>query len=132
MTRELIAENEFYKLEVDSSENRSYSIYRGFWPDTEEFKTGYYSDMMKLVSRLRSGFTTVVDVREFKLGPQGVMETIVKVQGVIKDSGVKKSARISDQAIHKLAADRIGREADMKETTQTFNSLSEALKWLDS
>jgi hypothetical protein len=88
--------------------------------------------MLKLVSRLRSGFTTVADVRDFKLGPQGVMETIVKVQGMLKDAGVKKSARITDQVIHKMASDRIGREADMKESVGNFTSLSEALKWLDS
>jgi hypothetical protein len=132
MTRELIAETEFYKLEVDAGENRSYSIYRGFWPDTEEFKQGYYGSMQKLISRLRSGFTTVVDVRDFKLGPQGVMDTIVRVQGMMKEAGVRKSARITDQPIHKLASDRIGREADMKESVGNFNSVPEALAWLDS
>jgi hypothetical protein len=132
MVRELIADTEFYKLEVDSAENRSFSIYRGFWPDNEEFKKNYLANMQKLVSRLRPGFTTVVDIRELKIPAQGVMETIIKVQELIKNAGVKKSARISDQPIQTLAADRVGRENEMKETTRTFNSLPEALAWLNT
>ncbi len=132
MARELIADTEFYKLEVDSAENRSFSIYRGFWPDTEEFKKNYLANMQKLVSRLRPGFTTVVDIRELKIPAQGVMETIIKVQEMIKNAGVKRSARISDQAIQTIAADRVGRENEMKETTRTFNSLPEALAWLNT
>ncbi len=132
MTRELIAENEFYKLEVDPTTNRTFSVYRGFWPDTEDFKKNYRANMEKMISRLRPGFTTLVDVREFKLGPQGVMETIVKVQEMIKNAGVKKAARITDQVINKMASDRIGREAAMSDVVQNFNSLPEALAWLDS
>jgi hypothetical protein len=132
MARELVADTEFYKLEVDSAANRSFSVYRGFWPDTEQFKKNYLADMTKLVSRLRPGFTTISDIRELKVPPQAVGEVIIKAQGIVKDAGLKKSARISDQPIQTLAANRVGREADMKETTRTFNSLPEALAWLDT
>jgi|GEM_PF-2221375 len=132
MARELVAETEFYKIEVDSSENRSYSVYRGFWPNKEEFKKTYLADIQKLLSKLRPGFTTIVDVREFKIPVQEVMETIGKAQELIKNAGVKKSARISDQPIQTLATERVGREADMKEMTRTFNTMPEALAWLSS
>ena len=132
MARELVADTEFYTIEVDSAENRSFSVYRGFWPNKEEFKKTYLADMQKMITRLRPGFTTVVDVREFKIPVQEVMETIGKAQELIKNAGVKKSARISDQPIQTLATERVGREADMKETTRTFNTLAEALAWLSS
>jgi hypothetical protein len=132
MVRELIADTEFYKIEVDSSENRCYSVYWGFWPDTEEFKKNYLADMQKMVSRLRPGFTTFSDIRELKIPPQAVGETILKAQGIVKDAGLRKSARITDQPIQTLAANRIGRDADLKETARTFNSFPEALAWLDS
>lgn len=132
MARELIADTEFYALEADIEANRSFSLYRGFWPNSDEFKKDYLANVQKLLSRMRPGFTTVVDLREFKVPGQEVMETIARAQEMFKGAGVRKSARVSDQAIQTLASDRVGREADMKETTRTFNSLPEALVWLDT
>jgi len=132
MTREVIAETEFYKLEVDPEENRSYSHCRGFWPDTDEFKKDYLANMKKLVTRLRPGFTTVVDIREMKIPPQGLAETILKVQSMQKDAGLKRSARISDQPIQTLASDRMKREGEIGDIVRTFNTLPEALAWLNS
>lgn len=45
MARELIADTEFYTIEVDSSANRSFSVYRGFWPETEEFRRTYLANI---------------------------------------------------------------------------------------
>jgi hypothetical protein len=132
MTRELIAETEFYKLEADSAANRSYSLCRGFWPDTDEFKKNYLANMQKVIARLRPGFTTIVDIREMKIPPQGLAETILKVQSLQKDAGIKRSARISDQPIQTLASERMRREGEVEGIVRTFNSLPEALAWLDS
>jgi hypothetical protein len=132
MARELIADTEFYKIEVDSEANRSYSLCRGFWPDTDEFKKNYLATMQKLISRLRPGFTTVVDIREMKIPPAGLAETILKAQTMQKGAGLKKSARISDQPIQTLASDRMRREGEVEDMIRTFNSLLEALAWLDS
>jgi hypothetical protein len=132
MARELIADTEFYKLEVDSAANRSFSVCRGFWPDTEEFRKGYLANIQRLISRLRPGFTTLVDIREMKIPPPGLAEMILKAQSMQKDAGLKKSARISDQPIQTMASDRMRREGEVEEMIRTFNSLPEAQAWLDS
>jgi hypothetical protein len=132
MPRELIADTQYYKLEVDGAKNRTHSEYKGFWPDTEEFKSTYVRDMQRLLSRVRPGYTTIVDLREFKVPPQTVIETVIKVQEMLKKAGLKRSARITDQPILKMTADRIGREAEVKDDVRSFNTILEAEVWLDS
>jgi len=133
MAREVVVETEFYTLEVDAAVNRTISTYRGFWPDTDDFKKTYIANVQKMAARVRSGFTSMVDIRDFKVPAPGVTDAIVKVQEILINAGVSRSARVSDQAIQTIMADRIGRENEMKqETTKTFNSVPEALAWLDS
>jgi hypothetical protein len=132
MVRELIANTEFYTIEVDTAANRSFSAYRGFWPETEEFKKTYLANIQKMISRMRPGYTTLVDIRDMKIPPPSFGETILKVQLMTKEAGLKRSARISDQPIQTLASERIRREGDAQEVVRTFNSIPDALAWLDS
>jgi hypothetical protein len=133
MAREVVVENEFYTLEVDTTTNRTLSTYHGFWPDSDDFKNKYISDVQKMAARVRSGFTSMVDIRDFKVPLPGVVDAIVRVQEILIKAGVRKSARVSDQPIQSIMANRVGREADIKEdTTRMFNSVPEALTWLDS
>jgi len=133
MARDVVAQTEFYTFEVDTAANRTLSTYRGFWPDTDEFKNTYIDNVQKMIKRVRPGFTSMVDIREFKVPAPGVVEAIVTVQELLKKAGVKKSARVSDQPTQTIMADRIGREADMEGgSTQMFYSVPEALAWLDS
>jgi hypothetical protein len=86
-----------------------------------------------MIMRVRPGFTSMVDIRDFKVPPPGVVEAIVKVQELLVKAGVAKSARVSDQPSQTIMAGRIGREVEMKqETTRMFYSVLEALAWLDS
>lgn len=126
-----MAKNEFYEMYVDIEKNRSYSIYRGFWPDTEEFLNTYKSNLRKTVGQLKPGFTSVVDLRKLKVPSAKVMETFVEVQKIQNDAGVSKAARVIEQAITKIAADRVGREGDMEEKAGIFNTMEEAEVWLD-
>jgi hypothetical protein len=133
VARELIAKNEFYTFEVDTVANRTLSTYHGFWPDTDDFKRTYIADVQKMITRVMSGFTSMVDITDFKVPPQGVVEAIVKVQELLKKAGVKKSARVTDQPTQSLMAGRVGREAGVDgSATQMFASVPEALAWLDS
>lgn len=129
MAREMIADNEFYTIEADTTVNRSYVVFRGFWPDKEEFKREYLTDVEKLLSRMSPGFTSLIDVRDFKIPPQSIMEAFIKAQELSKNKGVKKSATLTDQPIQTLASGRVGRESDTQ--MQSFNTLPEALQWLD-
>jgi hypothetical protein len=126
-----IAKNEFYEMYVDIEKNRSYSVYKGFWPDTDEFLNTYKSNLRKMVGQLKHGFTSVVDLRKLKVPSQKVMETFVEVQKIQNDAGVSKAARVIEQAITKIAADRVGREGDMEEKAGIFNTMEEAEVWLD-
>jgi hypothetical protein len=130
--RELIADTEYYKIEVDTVKNMTISTYHGFWPDTEEFKNGFLDTLRKSLTRVQPGFTSHLDIRDMKVPPQGVMDAILKGHELLKQRGISKAARITDQPIHQIAVNRIGREADMKEDTRMFNTISEAQAWLES
>lgn len=85
-----------------------------------------------MISRMRPGYTTLVDIRDMKIPPPSFGETILKVQVMTREAGLKRSARISDQPIQTLASERIRREGEAEEVVRTFSSLPEALAWLDS
>ena len=129
MARELIADNEFYTIEADTVVNRTYVVFRGFWPDKEEFKRGYLADVERLLSRMSPGFTSLIDVRDFKIPPQSIMEAFIKAQELSKNKGVRKSATVTDQPIQQIAAGRVSRVSDTE--MKSFNTFPEALDWLD-
>jgi hypothetical protein len=127
-----IAKNEYYEMYADIEKNRSYSVYRGFWPDTDEFLNTYKSNLRKTIGHLTPGFTSVVDLRKLKVPSTKVMDTFVEVQKFQSDAGVSKAARVVQLAITKIAADRVGREGDAEEKAGIFDTIEQAEVWLDN
>lgn len=129
--REVIAKNEFYEIEVDREKNRSYSKYKGYWKSVDEIPNYLEDCCRELTRRLKPGYTTLVDLREFKIPPPEVMELFVEAQKIDEKAGFYKSARIILTPLEKLASKRVGSEANVKEKSREFNSIEEAEQWLD-
>ena len=128
--KETIAVNEYYEISIDRDKNRAYMVFRGFWknldmvPDIEKDLTAY-------PKILKPQFTTLLDLREFKTPGPDVMEKFIKIQQENAKHEYYKAARIVTQPLEKLAADRVGKEANIQEKTAFFNSMEEAEAWLD-
>lgn len=128
--KEPIAVNEYYEIFIDREKNRAYMTFRGFWknldavPDIEKDLTAY-------PKILEPQFTTLLDLRDFKTPGPDVMEKFVEIQKENSKYDYKKAARIVTQPLERLAADRVGKEGDIKEKTAFFNNLEEAEMWLD-
>lgn len=89
-----IAKNEHYEMYADIEENRLYYVYKGFWPDTDEFLDTYMTNVRKTVNRLKPGFTSMVDLRRFTIPSPKVIDTLVEVQKIESDAGVRRTARV--------------------------------------
>jgi len=128
--KEPIAINEYYEIFIDKEKNRAYMTFRGFWksletvPDIEKDLTAY-------PKILKPQFTTLLDLREFKTPGPDVMEKFIEIQQENAKHEYYKAARIVTQPLERLAADRVGKEGDIKEKTAFFNNLEEAEMWLD-
>jgi len=73
---------------------------------------------------LQSNYTSLIDVREFKIPGQDVINKFIFIENENSKRYVrKKAARVVSQPLEKLAADRIGKESEVKESTAFFNSL---------
>ena len=128
--REVIANNEYYEMEVDRDKNRSYSIYRGYWESVDAVPH-YLDDLRGVIKRLKPGFTTIIDLREMKIPHPDVMKLLIEAQEIGEKSGFSRSARIVLTPLEKLATKRIVSEASEKEKSREFNTVEEAEKWLD-
>lgn len=128
--REVIANTEYYEMEVDREKNRSYSIYRGYWESVDAVPD-YLDDVSRVCKRLKPGFTTIIDLREMKIPHPEVMKLLIKAQEIGEKSGFSRCARIVLTPLEKLATKRIVSEASEKEKSREFNTVEEAEKWLD-
>lgn len=128
--REVIANNEYYEMEVDGEKNRSYSIYRGYW-ESVNVVPHYLNDVTRVCRRLKPGFTTIIDLREMKIPHPEVIKLMIEAQGIGEKFGFSRSARIVLTPLEKLATKRIVSEASVKEKSREFNTIEEAEKWLD-
>ena len=59
------------------------------------------------------------------------MEKLVEIQKENAKFEYYKAARIVTQPLERLAADRVGKAADIQDKTAFFNTLEEAEAWLD-
>jgi len=128
--KEVIAKNEYYEIEVNREKNRSYSKYKGYWKSIDVVPN-YLNDCRELARRLKPGYETLVDLREFKIPPPEVMEVLLEAQKIDDEAGFSKSARIVERPLEQLASKRISNEANVKEKSREFNSVEEAEAWLD-
>ena len=129
--KEQYVKNEYYDIYIDRQKNRSYITLRGYWknidlvPDLEK-------DFLSVPGKLQPGYTSLIDLREFKTPGPDVMSTFIAIENEnAKVNERSKAARIVTQPLEKLAADRIGKDSGIKDKTAFFNSLEAAEVWLD-
>ena len=131
--REVIARNEYYEIEVDREKNRSYSKYKGYWPSVEAV-SDYPKDIERLLASLKPGFTTLLDMRDetgVKIPPPEVMDLLIEATKKYEAAGLSRSARVVTKPLEKMAAQRVGTEANIKEKVRAFNTMQDAEAWLD-
>ena len=128
--REAIAKNEYYEMEVDKKKNRSYSKYMGYWQSVDAVPN-YLEDIKATIQWLNPGFTTLIDMREFKIPHPEVMNLMLEAQALGDNAGFSKSAIVVLAPLEKLATKRIVKEGNVKEKSREFNSVEEAEAWLD-
>jgi len=127
---ETITENEYYDIHIDRNKNRCYMTFRGFWKDLS-LVPNIKKDLTSYPKILDPSFTTLLDLRDFKTPGPEVMDMFVEVQKENAQYEYKKAARVVTQPLEKLAADRVGKAAEIQDKTAFFNTLEEAEKWLD-
>ena len=129
--KELHVKNENYEIHIDREKNRSYITLRGYWKNLDDVPD-LEKDFMMVPGKLRSEYTSLIDLRDFKTPGPDVMNLFIKVEHDNAQIHVrKKAARVVSQPLEKLAADRIGKDSGVKEKTAFFNSLEEAEAWLN-
>jgi hypothetical protein len=129
--QEEIAKNKYYEMYIDRSKNRLYYTLKGFW-ESQSAVPNYYDDHREAIGRTTPGFSAVVDLRDLKTPPADVIELHMKTQKYSIQNGMKRSARIIDAALVKLASDRLVKGTYEEEAVRNFGSLADAEAWLDS
>lgn len=129
--KEQHVKNECYEIYVDRDKNRSYITLRGYWKDLDVVPN-MERDFLTVPVKLRPEYTSLIDIREFKTPGPDVMNMFIRIEHEnAKTSMRRKAARVVSQPLEKLAADRVGRDAQVTGETAFFNSLEEAEAWLD-
>ena len=128
--KEPIAVNEYYELYIDRDKNRAYMAFKGYWANLDVVPN-IEKDLLLVPKKLQQEYTSLLDIREFKTPGPDVMGKFLEIQKENAKYGIKKAARIVTQPLEKLAADRVGKAADIKEKLAFFNSPEKAEVWLD-
>jgi len=129
--KEQIVKNEYYEIQIDRDKNRIYTTLRGYWASLDAVPN-FENDFLTAPQMLQPDYTSLIDVRVFKVPGSDVINKFIFIENENSKRYVrKKAARVVSQPLEKLAADRIGKESGVKESTAFFNSLEEAEAWLD-
>ena len=129
--KEQLVKNEYYELHIDRDKNRIYTIMRGYWPSLDVVPN-LEEDFLTAPRILQPDYTSLIDVREFKVPGQDVINMFINIENENSKNYVrKKAARVVTQPLEKLAADRVGKESGVKEHTAFFNTVDDAEAWLD-
>lgn len=124
-----IASNNFFKVSVDTSKNRMYTVFSDFW--SEDIMDNYMSSLDTALSLVSSNFTLVADLREFKtLSPNLVPKQKMSMQK-LGGAGMFKVAEILPASvISKMQLNSSAQETKMP--NRQFSSISEGEQWLDN
>ena len=125
----IIADNEYYKLEVKPSKNRVYIAIYGFWPNIS-IVPNYLNDWEKSLTLVSSGFTILADVREMKIHPKEVTELHSKTIEMTTAKGYSKTAEVINEGIAKMQIDRIYKENVVRKNL--FNTVESAEEFLNT
>jgi len=129
--KEEVANNEYYEFNVDAHNNRIYLTIKGYWPSAEAL-ANYIPDLKKCISKIRPGYTSLVDMTQGKIPHKDAFEVLMKGRELTIQAGLGRQAQIVTEPLEKLASDRINKETGIeKEKVRKFNTLTEAEAWLD-
>jgi hypothetical protein len=127
--KEEIAKNDYYDIYIDKSKNRLYYTVKGYWEDVSLVPENR-NDLAKASAKLTEGFDILSDLTDMKPPPTEVAELHMKMQKMLIEKGLSKTAEVMDHAVLKIALQRYARESKMD--VQAFGSVGEAEVWLDS
>ena len=128
--KKVIASNTNYDLSVDSEKNRLHIACKGFWAKGE-IVDQYIVDQKEAINYLKSGFTVVADMRNFKTLPLDLVEKQQKSHMDLVDAGMFKVAEILPQsAIAKSQLNKVTETSSMP--NMQFAEISEGESWLDA
>jgi hypothetical protein len=132
IVKEQHVKNEYYEIHIDREKNRSYITLRGYWANRDTVPN-LEEDFMSVPGQLQPEYTSLIDLCEFKTPGPDIMNLFIHIENEnAKEHVRKKAARVVTQPLEKLAADRIGKNAGVKENSAFFNSIEDAEAWLDA
>ena len=128
MDLQIIADNNFYSLFVNTRKNRALLKIKGYWR-TREAVPEYLPDWNKVTSLLKEDFTLLTDASEMKTHPQDVRALHEEAQSILVKAGVKKIAEIVKDDIAEMQLNSMARKTHLPK--RNFNTAREAEAWLD-
>lgn len=130
--KEEIAKNEYYEFYVDAQKNRIYLTMKGYWPSAEAI-ADYITDLKRCINRIKTGYTSLVDMTQGKIPHKDAFEVLMKGRELTLRAGLGKQAQIVTEPLEKLASDRIDNETGLeREKVRKFNTIKDAEAWLDA
>lgn len=124
-----IAKRGQYSLGVDQMKNRIYYTMTGFWRNPEDFPE-YFNDWNRAIAEMSPGFTILTDVREFKTPAPVIKPMFDKIQRILGESGLKKTAELfGKDVVAEMSLDSVAKRSGMQKAN--FNDLAQAEAWLD-
>jgi len=127
-----IVKNEYYEMYVDEEINRAYWVMRGLW-EKLSYIPDYRRHTKEAMSLLRPGFTSVIDLREFKTPPPEVLDLLMEVAKETEDASQGRQAQIINREDMEIirTSRNVMKEADMDTRMMQFDNYEEAIEWLD-
>ena len=123
---ELIANNPYYKIQIDKASNTFYLDLLGLWKREKDIPT-WYDDFRKAVTSLSKGFRALVDLS----GMTGTVipDAFVKAQHIAMEAGIGKVAEVHKTgSFVKVQVEKVSEESGLP--IQRFDSREEAQEWL--
>ena len=115
-----------YNIKADTIKNRLNILIEGILT-TQDIES-YMKDMRVTVSKLKPGFTTLLDLSKTTVFSQEILEKLQETKEVAVKGGMSKSAFFVSSVIMKMQMNRNFGEIGPKD--MAFNSLEEAEKFL--
>ena len=125
----VVADNKYYKLEVDTSKNRIYITILGFWA-SKSVVPDYIKDWDYALKLITTGFTVLADVRKMKIHPQDVIELHNETIRMTTARGYSKTAELISTGLAKVQIDRIYKENEVNKNK--FETIEDAENYLNS
>jgi hypothetical protein len=130
--KKTIVKNEYYEMSVDVKINRAYWVMRGLWKKISDIPD-YRRHTREAMSLLKPGFTSVIDLSEFKTPSPEVLDLLMEVAKETEDSSQGRQAQIINKEDMEIVrtSRSVMKEADMDTRMMQFDSYEEAIEWLD-